>query len=39
MEHALLAWINALDLPNKTHVNDIFELYDGIILTEVLSRM
>lgn len=39
MENALLAWINTLDLPNKVVVKDIFELYDGIILTEVMSRM
>lgn len=36
---ALLAWINSLDYPNKTRVDDIFELQDGVVLTGIMSKM
>ena len=36
---ALIAWINTLDYPNKTRVDDVSELYDGVIITELMSKM
>ena len=36
---ALIAWINTLDYPNKTQVDDVSELYDGVIITELMSKM
>ena len=36
---AILAWINTLDYPNKTRITDILELFDGVILTEIMSKM
>ena len=36
---SLIAWINTLDYPNKTRVDDVSELYDGVIITELMSKM
>jgi len=36
---ALTAWINTLDYPNKTRVDEVNELYDGVTLTELMSKM
>lgn len=39
MEEALVAWMNTLVFPAKPKIHHILELYDGIILTEILYKM
>lgn len=39
LEKALVAWFNTFDLPETVKLESLEDFYDGLILTEIMSKM
>ena len=39
LEHALVAWLNTFDLPEGVKLESYDDLFDGLVLTEIMSKM
>lgn len=39
IEKAIIAWFKTFDLPEGAKIDDFSDLFDGLILTEIMHKM